>query len=202
MMALPLLAVAVAPSAHATQTSVTANCTAQSTTPLTMSVGDTVLITVSGSCDRTDFAMGVGTLTFGPAGTGTTVNAGAHAAVTTSDKVLYTATTIGTAIVSVNDSTQTPITLHEESWVITVTAPSSNTSPSTGSSAPTPVLQQFGKPMTGTCATAQPVNADWADVGTLGWGESWARWMNDGTGGFVCTRTLVYSASQARWVTE
>ena len=65
---------------------------------------------------------------------------------------------------------------------------------------PSPVLQEFGKPVTGTCDAAQPAGLDWAGVPNGGWANSWSQWMNGGTGGFVCTRTLVYSTTQAKWV--
>ncbi len=32
-----------------------------------------------------------------------------------------------------------------------------------------------------------------------GWSESWETWMNGGTGGAVCTRTLACSTSQGAW---
>lgn len=71
--------------------------------------------------------------------------------------------------------------------------------PSTAQSSPTPVVQQFGKPTSGTCDAAQPAGLSWAGVLTGGWGESWAEWMNGGKGGAVCTRTLVYSDSLGTW---
>ena len=71
---------------------------------------------------------------------------------------------------------------------------------STNDMSPTPVVQEFGKPASGTCDAGQPAGLNWAGVPSGGWANSWAQWMNDGTGGFVCTRTLVYSMSQAKWV--
>lgn len=70
--------------------------------------------------------------------------------------------------------------------------------PSAGSMPP-PVLQQFGRPSTGTCDEAAPADLNWGGSSSGGWGDSWARWMNDGAGGDVCTRTLVYSNSSGRW---
>ena len=67
-------------------------------------------------------------------------------------------------------------------------------------SLPAPIIQQFGKPGSGSCDAAQPAGLNWAGVMSGGWGESWAQWMNNGNGGAVCTRTLVYSAAQSRWV--
>lgn len=67
---------------------------------------------------------------------------------------------------------------------------------------PPPVVQQFGKPSVGTCNEAASSELNWAGVSHGGWGDSWAQWMNDGSGGFVCTRTLVYSAAQSKWIID
>ena len=69
----------------------------------------------------------------------------------------------------------------------------------TGGQTPQPVLQQFGKPNDVTCDEAAPADLNWGGSASGGWGDSWARWMNDGAGGDVCTRTLVYSNSSGRW---
>lgn len=84
---------------------------------------------------------------------------------------------------------------------VAATSPSGGggTSAAVGS-APAPVVQQFGKPIFGTCDDAAPSTLNWANVSSGGWGESWSQWMNGGTGGSVCTRTLVYSTAAARWV--
>lgn len=60
-------------------------------------------------------------------------------------------------------------------------------------------LQQFPMPATGTCDKAEPEGVNWSGVGSGGWGESWAQWMNDGEGGDVCTRALIYNASASAW---
>lgn len=86
---------------------------------------------------------------------------------------------------------------------VTATSPSGGgggSSSSSAGSAPTPVVQQFGKPAVGTCDEAAPSTLNWANVSSGGWGESWSQWMNGGAGGFVCTRTLVYSTATAKWV--
>lgn len=87
----------------------------------------------------------------------------------------------------------------------TVTA----SSPSTGgggssteaasSSAPPPIFQQFGQASSGTCEAVAPASLNWSGVASGGWSESWAQWMNDGRGGAVCTRTLVFSTSMGAW---
>jgi len=61
-------------------------------------------------------------------------------------------------------------------------------------------IQQFGLPDSQTCQEAAPEDLNWSGVGSGGWGKSWAQWMNDGLGGEVCTRMLVYSNAQGRWV--
>jgi hypothetical protein len=68
------------------------------------------------------------------------------------------------------------------------------------SNSPAPVMQEFGKPASGTCDATQPSGLNWAGVASGGWANSWAQWMNGGTGGFVCSRTLVYSTTQSKWV--
>lgn len=65
---------------------------------------------------------------------------------------------------------------------------------------PAPIIQQFGKPASGTCDPIAPESLNWAGVASGGWGESWAQWMNGGSGGAVCTRTLVYRSAQSIWV--
>lgn len=76
----------------------------------------------------------------------------------------------------------------------------SSSSSSAQSSTPAPIIQQFGKPRTGTCDAAAPQSLNWSGVASGGWSETWGEWMNDGKGGAVCTRTLVYSTAQSRWI--
>ena len=66
-------------------------------------------------------------------------------------------------------------------------------------SGPGPHIQQFPLPVTGTCDEAQPEGLIWGGVASGGWNESWSWWMNDGEGGHVCTRTLIYNTSTATW---
>ena len=68
-------------------------------------------------------------------------------------------------------------------------------SSSLGSTGPAPETQQFGLPASGTCEEAAPADLNWAGVPSGGWGMSWAQWMNAGSGGVVCTRTLSYIGS-------
>ena len=69
-----------------------------------------------------------------------------------------------------------------------------------GGSSPAPIVQEFGKPASGACDDAQPEGLDWGGALSGDWGESWSQWMNSGTGGFVCTRRLVYSNAVGHWV--
>jgi hypothetical protein len=77
---------------------------------------------------------------------------------------------------------------------------SSGGSSGSSGSAPAPIVQEFGKPVAGTCDAAQPEGLNWAGVPSGRWANSWSQWMNGGQGGFVCTRTLIYSTSQSAWV--
>lgn len=83
---------------------------------------------------------------------------------------------------------------------ITAASGSSGTTASAVEALPSPVIQQFGRPSSGTCADAAPVILNWGGADGGGWGESWAQWTNGGRGGAVCTRMLVYSAARDRWV--
>lgn len=69
-------------------------------------------------------------------------------------------------------------------------------------SAPAPVVQEFGLPASGTCDAAASEDLNWAGVASGGWGVSWAQWMNGGTGGPVCTRTLFYDTTAASWAVQ
>lgn len=83
------------------------------------------------------------------------------------------------------------------SWTVAAEAPA----PAPAAN-PAPVMQQFGKPASGTCDAAAPASLNWGNVASGGWGESWAEWMNDGKGGAVCSRTLVYSNSLGGWMVQ
>jgi len=88
-------------------------------------------------------------------------------------------------------------------WDATISANGGGGGSSSGSastSGPAPIFQQFGKPSAGTCDAVAPASLNWSGVSSGGWSESWAEWMNGGLGGAVCTRTLVYSTSQSKWI--
>ena len=82
--------------------------------------------------------------------------------------------------------------------VVALAAPVPAPAPAQDSS-PAPLIQQFGKPSTGTCEETASEDLNWSGVASGGWGLSWAPWVNDGGGGSVCTRTLVYSNALAKW---
>ena len=100
-----------------------------------------------------------------------------------------------------NGATYTPVT-DAPGVLIPLLTLSGNENPAPSASGPTPppVLQQIPMPTTGTCAEVNRPDLNWAEVASTGWGSSWAQWVNDGAGGPVCTRTLVYHSSRGRWV--
>jgi len=60
-------------------------------------------------------------------------------------------------------------------------------------------MQQFGLPASGNCEDGATEAMNWSGIPSGGWGISWAQWMNDGAGGAVCTRTVMYDTSTAKW---
>ena len=70
------------------------------------------------------------------------------------------------------------------------------------SQTPPSIIQQVGLPPTGTCEDVIDGMFGTQTFIPGGWGQSWAPWMNSGLGGAVCTRMLVYSKAQERWVLE
>jgi len=70
------------------------------------------------------------------------------------------------------------------------------------SQTPPSIIQQVGLPPTGTCEDVIDGMFGTQTFIPGGWGQSWARWMNNGLGGAVCTRMLVYSNAQGRWILQ
>jgi len=68
-----------------------------------------------------------------------------------------------------------------------------------GPAPPPDLLQQVGRPAAG-CASFSDPSLNWAGVEAGGWSESWAMWVNGGSGGPVCTRTLSFSVNLNRWI--
>ena len=76
---------------------------------------------------------------------------------------------------------------------------SDSSSSSSPGSAPASEIQQFGLPASGNCKDGVTEAMNWSGIGIDGWGISWAQWMNEGAGAAVCTRTVVYDTSTAKW---
>lgn len=73
--------------------------------------------------------------------------------------------------------------------------------PASGDRVPTAPIQQFARAETETCERQPTTLIDFpalADHVDLSWGQSWAQWPNNGTGGFVCTRQPYYT-SRGTW---
>lgn len=66
---------------------------------------------------------------------------------------------------------------------------------------PPPILQQLPVPESGSCDLVL-TTYDWGGSSAGGWSRSWAQWANAGSGGPVCTRTLIYSATLRHWVVQ
>ena len=72
------------------------------------------------------------------------------------------------------------------------------TSNAPSGAAPPDWLQQVGVPASGNCADVDDEALNRGGASSGGWGRSWAQWMNDGLGGAVCTRSLMYVGG-GRW---
>jgi hypothetical protein len=68
-------------------------------------------------------------------------------------------------------------------------------SPSESEDAPADVLQQFGGAVAHSCDALANAGLNWGGASAGGWANSWAQWVNDGTGGYVCTRSLYWTPS-------
>lgn len=66
---------------------------------------------------------------------------------------------------------------------------------------PPPILQQLPAPDSGSCDLVI-TTYDWGGSSAGGWSKSWAQWANDGNGGPVCTRTLIYSSALRHWIVQ
>ena len=65
---------------------------------------------------------------------------------------------------------------------------------------PADLIQQFAIDPGGDC-TSVPAPIELFDVPRAGgWSKSWAQWPNEGAGGFVCTRQVMYQPSTGTWV--
>ncbi len=61
-------------------------------------------------------------------------------------------------------------------------------------------LQQVGMPASGNCADVSPKVGHWLGAPAGGWTKSWARWINGGRGGPVCTREILEEPTGFRLV--
>lgn len=189
--------VVLAPPASAAQQTLSIDCnTSPSTVRVTLTVGDTLLTTQT-NCTGFGYGGGPGIWSYGPNGTENLLGVGSPnpASIASGDKVLFRSVLPSVPLaIPGTEFTDGPASVRV---IITVLdGPGS----SEGSEGPAPVMQQFGRPASGTCDAAAPDTLNWSNVPSGGWSESWAQWMNGGNGGDVCTRTLVYSTSQSRWI--
>lgn len=63
---------------------------------------------------------------------------------------------------------------------------------------PADVLQHVGLPKSGACTDVDDSKLNWAGVSAGSWTPSWAQWINNGSGGAICGRTLYFHPS-GRW---
>ena len=82
---------------------------------------------------------------------------------------------------------------------ISIYTDSSGSSPAADESY-APIIQQFGRPAVGTCNAAEPQYLIQQGFPSGGWGESWSYWIHGSKGGDVCTRMVVYSSSESKWI--
>ena len=199
--------VAVAAPAHAATFSYAVDCASGGATQsVTAATGDTITLTVSaGTCQyvsvEKDIIASSSAVSITGGGSPSAVDQGAYwdwtgtSAIT---QVVISLTITGPGQINFTSSGFTGQAFNVGSGGGGGGGGSSSSTSS--SSAPAPVIQSFGKPATGTCDEAQPEGLDWAGVASGGWGVSWAQWMNGGNGGAVCTRELVYSTAQSKWM--
>ncbi len=67
---------------------------------------------------------------------------------------------------------------------------------------PGPILQQIPRLPGDDCSAVDRPELNWSGVESGGWTPSWSWWVNDGQGGPVCTRTLVYRQSDSTWFVD
>ena len=172
----------------------------QSTVP-----GNTLRFSPGSDCDSmrwtqgssSDFTVAVGGNNVSPGGTVNPLNS-AQVVVTVSQNA-----SDGTQFKLLFQSSS-PATSSNYLYLVSSGPPPPPPSPDSGSSetsgsAPASEIQQFGLPASGNCEDGATEAMNWSGIGMDGWGISWAQWMNEGAGGAVCTRTVVYDTSTAKW---
>jgi hypothetical protein len=68
--------------------------------------------------------------------------------------------------------------------------------------APPSHIQAVGLPASGSCDAVEDADLGWGTGLSGGWIPSWGAWLNDGTGGPACMRTLAYDPARSRWVSR
>lgn len=182
--------VAPAASASANVGTVTWNGTTLSGTSLTGQVGDTFTLQNSGSGGGNNGSVRNGTGSVSVGGTSCTVTGGIP------DCPSFASSSITVTIVQAGQVTFWTSALQ---GTITITVAGGGSPSTEMPSVPAAVIQQFAKPVAATCNAAQPSGLDWSGVASGGWSESWAQWVNGGTGGAVCTRLLEFSSARQAW---
>lgn len=136
------------------------------------------------------------------AGTGAACNSGPTACVATASGGTVTLTAPGAATANMQQSIS-------GNWLplavfFTVNSgggggTSDPTAETSSDARPSAIMQQVGMPSAG-CADYENADLNIGGAASGGWGQSWAQWVNDGEGGAVCTRTLVYSPTLGSWM--
>jgi len=200
---LGLSALVAAPAQAATQSFSVDCASGGSTQSVTATTGDTITLSVSaGTCQyvsvEKDIIASSSAVSITGGGSPSAVDQGTYFQWTGSSAI--TGVSITLTITGPGQINFTSSGFTGQAFNISSGGGGGSSSSTTSGSAPATVVQQFGMPATGTCDEAQPEGLNWSGVANGGWGVSWAQWMNGGTGGAVCTRTLVYSTIQSKWV--
>lgn len=188
---------------YSTNLAVNGSCVATTSSgnaiPLTLQPNDQVTIVLGSQALCSVYVSGPGNLT------GWTINSVSQNGVSS----YFTSLTMGpTLTITVGSAPADIYTTSGASRVTTIATaagsggggtPSGGSSSTQASMTPAPVIQQFGRPRSGTCGDAAPAALNWGGASSGGWGESWAQWANGGAGGAVCTRTLQYSNATGIW---
>ena len=109
------------------------------------------------------------------------------------------------AIPGLDQSSAYTITLQAENthgWGLSTTVSIGSTGGDDDEMDQTPpaIIQQVGLPPSGVCDDVVDGMFGTQTYVRGGWTRSWATWMNGGLGGAICTRMLVYSNAQGRWI--
>lgn len=205
--ALGLASIGLASPASATQTENFAQCSGDLGT-INVASGEDLLITFDDCSRLGSNNLYPGSVALPPAAASVTINGATFSRGTSGNNWTITGTDgaagplpAGTYTVyfRLYDAAATPpANVFTGSFTVAVASPATSTS-SVSSSGPASLIQQFGKPVTGSCDANQPDGLNWGGVPSGGWAESWAGWMNSGAGGPVCTRTLVYRGATVGW---